>query len=115
MAAIQLAKAQGCLVIGSAGTDEGLTLIKAQGAEAVNHKVDGYMAQVKSMSPNGEGVDIILEMAAHINLGADLPLLKRGGTVVVIGNKGMTETSINARALMLTESQIVGLLGEMER
>ena len=31
--------------------------------------------------------------------------------MVVIGNKGMTETNINARALMLTESQIVGLLG----
>jgi len=34
-----------------------------------------------------------------------------GGTVVVIGNKGMTETNVNARALMMTESQIVGLLG----
>lgn len=111
VAAIQLAKAHGCQVIGTAGTDEGLALIKAQGAEAVSHKAEGYMASIKTLSPEGAGVDIILEMAAHVNLGADLPLLKRGGTVVVIGNKGMTETNINARALMLTESQIVGLLG----
>jgi D-arabinose 1-dehydrogenase-like Zn-dependent alcohol dehydrogenase len=50
-------------------------------------------------------------MCVRVCARADLPLLKRGGTVVVIGNKGMTETSINARALMLTESQVVGLLG----
>ena len=43
------------------------------------------MAEIKKLSPNGDGVDIVLEMAAHVNLGADLPLLRRGGTVVVIG------------------------------
>ena len=48
------------------------------------------MVDIKSLTNNGEGVDIILEMAAHVNLNADLTLLKRGGTVVVIGNKGMT-------------------------
>eukprot|EP00288_Rhodomonas_lens_P002625 CAMPEP_0177720396 /NCGR_PEP_ID=MMETSP0484_2-20121128/16601_1 /TAXON_ID=354590 /ORGANISM="Rhodomonas lens, Strain RHODO" /LENGTH=331 /DNA_ID=CAMNT_0019232651 /DNA_START=22 /DNA_END=1017 /DNA_ORIENTATION=- len=111
LAAIQLAKAQGCTVIGTAGTDEGLELVKSQGAQAISHKAENYMNEIKTMSPNGEGVDIILEMAAHVNLGKDLPLLKRGGTVVVIGNKGMTETNINARALMLTESSIVGVLG----
>jgi len=111
LAAIQLAKAQGCEVIGTASTEEGLALISSLGAQAVNHKKEGYMAEIKALTPKTEGVDMILEMAAHINLGADLPLLRRGGTVVVIGNKGMTETNINARALMLTESQIVGLLG----
>jgi NADPH:quinone reductase len=109
LAAIQLAKAQGCEVIGTAGTEDGLALISALGATAVSHKKEGYIAEIKTLSP--EGVDVILEMAAHINLGADLPLLRRGGTVVVIGNKGMTETNINPRALMLTESQVVGLLG----
>lgn len=111
IAAIQLAKAHGCKVIGTAGTDEGLALIKSQGAEAISHKKEGYMEEIKALSPEGAGVDILLEMAAHVNLGADLPLLRRGGTVVVIGNKGMTETTLNPRALMLTESQIVGLLG----
>ena len=96
-------------MIGTAGTEDGLALISAFGAKAVSHKKEGYIAEIKTLSP--EGVDVILEMAAHINLGADLPLLRRGGTVVVIGNKGMTETNINPRALMLTESQVVGLLG----
>jgi len=111
LAAIQLAKAAGCEVIGTAGTEEGVALVTAQGAQAVSHKAQDYMTQIKALSPKGEGVDIILEMAAHVNLNADLPLLRRGGTVVVIGNKGMTETNVNARALMMTESQIVGLLG----
>jgi len=36
----------------------------------VNHKKEGYMAEIKALTPKAEGVDIILEMAAHINLGA---------------------------------------------
>jgi hypothetical protein len=39
-----------------------------------------------------DGLAPISALCAH-NLGADLPLLRRGGTVVVIGNKGMTESN----------------------
>ncbi len=39
-----------------------------------------------------DGLAPISALCAH-NLGADLPLLRRGGTVVAIGNKGMTESN----------------------
>lgn len=37
----------------------------------------------------GGGVDVILEMLANVNLGADLRMLAMGGRVAVIGNRGM--------------------------
>jgi len=51
----------GCEVIGTAGTEEGLALVKAQGAQAVSHATADYMAEIKSLSPKGEGVDIVRE------------------------------------------------------
>ena len=39
----------------------------------------------------GRGVDVILEMAAHVNLDKDLGLLAPRGRVVVIGNRGRVE------------------------
>jgi NADPH:quinone reductase-like Zn-dependent oxidoreductase len=98
LAVIQLAKLQECKVIGTAGTKDGLAPISALCAQAASQK--RYIAEIKMLSP--EGVDVMLKMGAHINLGADLPLLRRDGTVVVIGNQGMTETNVGgkvARAL----------------
>jgi NADPH2:quinone reductase len=108
LAAIQLAKLHGCRVIATAGTQEGLELVTAHGAFAVNHKTEGYMEEILKLT-SGQGVNIVLEMLANVNLGADLTILARGGVVCVIGNRGPAQ--IDARQLMLKESSIVGCLG----
>ncbi len=36
----------------------------------------------------GRGVDVILEMAAHINLDKDISVLAKFGRIVVIGSRG---------------------------
>ena len=109
IAAIQLAISHGCTVVGTAGTPAGLELIRSQGAYAVLHNQEGYMEEVLAMTPEKKGADVILEMAAHANLDKDLKLLKKNGTVVIIGSRGSVE--INPRSLMTTEGNIVGLLG----
>src|SRR5262245_55044247 len=46
--AIQLAKRAGLTVIGSAGTSQGLKLVRAEGADyAVDHSQEGYMDDVR--------------------------------------------------------------------
>ena len=40
---------------------------------------------------DGRGVNVVFEMAAHINLDKDLTVLALGGRVVVIGNRGRVE------------------------
>ena len=107
IAAVQIARAHGLAVIGSGGTDRGLELVREQGASVVvNHKEANYLDQVMRAT-NGHGVDVILEMAAHINLDKDLALLAPRGRVVVIGNRGRVE--IDARQTMARDAAIFGM------
>ena len=107
LAAVQFTRALGCTVIGTAGTDDGLRLVSEQGAHFVlNHRVDGYLAKVMDLT-GGKGVDLILEMAAHVNLGKDLEILAKNGRVIVIGNRGPVQ--IDARETMRRDADIRGM------
>jgi NADPH2:quinone reductase len=107
-AAVQWAKAAGVKVIGTAGTEKGLELVRAEGADhALNHKNEGYREEVMKIT-GGKGVDVILEMLANVNLGNDLTMLARNGRVVVIGSRGKVE--INPRDAMGREATIMGLM-----
>lgn len=107
IAAVQLAKAAGLRVIGTAGSEEGKALVTAQGAHHVlNHRLAGYLEQLQELTC-GRGVDIILEMLANVNLGNDLPVLAKGGRVVVIGSRGRVE--IDPRDAMGMEATILGM------
>ncbi len=106
-AAVQLARAAGLRVVGTAGTEEGRALALEQGAQHVlDHRAPGYLEQLSALT-EGRGVDVILEMLANVNLDRDLGALARGGRVVVIGSRGTVE--INPRQLMTRDAAIVGL------
>ncbi|MDH4099993.1 MAG: NADPH:quinone reductase [Nitrospirota bacterium] len=106
-AAVQLARAAGMTVIGTAGTDKGRTLVEAQGAHHVlDHKDPGYIDRLKDIT-GGRGVDVILEMLANENLGKDLTVLAPKGRVVVIGCRGSVE--INPRDAMSKDASIVAM------
>ncbi|MDP6346636.1 MAG: NADPH:quinone reductase [Alphaproteobacteria bacterium] len=106
-AAIQLARASGLIIIGSAGSDRGRDLVLEQGAHhAVDHGKDGYLETVRELT-GGAGPDLILEMLANVNLQSDLDLVARFGRIVVVGNRGTIE--INPRAAMMKELDILGL------
>ena len=49
-------------------------------------------------------MDVILEMLANVNLGADLKLLARDGRVVVIGSRG--DVTITPRDLMTRRASV---------
>ncbi|HWX43322.1 MAG TPA: NADPH:quinone reductase [Blastocatellia bacterium] len=107
IAAVQLARAAGMTVIGTAGSDRGLKLAQEQGAHHVlNHHNPGYMDEVLALT-GGRGVDVILEMVANVNLGKDLKVLARGGRVVVIGSRGVVE--IDPRDTMGRNASILGM------
>ena len=63
-AAVQIARAANMTVLGTAGTTEGLQLVKDQGAHyALDHRASDYVKQFMDLT-GGKGADIILEMAA---------------------------------------------------
>jgi len=103
-AALQMARAMGLNIYGTAGTEAGLELIKREGAaHTFNHTKAGYEEEIMKAS-GGKGVDIILEMLANVNLAKDLKLLATNGRVIVIGNRG--EITINPRDLMTRRGSI---------
>ncbi|GMS92136.1 hypothetical protein PENTCL1PPCAC_14311, partial [Pristionchus entomophagus] len=87
LAACQLAAFAGAsLVVGTAGTEQGLEAVRRNGAHhAVNHRDAGYVQQLKQLAP--EGFDLIIEMAAGVNLSTDIDLLARGGRVGIVGRQ----------------------------
>jgi NADPH2:quinone reductase len=106
-AAVQIARAHGMHVIGTAGTEEGLRLVREQGAhEALNHRDPDYLSKIAGMT-GGRGVNVILEMLANVNLDRDLDILAAHGRIVVIGNRGRVE--IDPRKMMGKDGTMLGM------
>jgi len=107
IAAVELAHARGLTVIGSGGTDKGLETVREHGADVVvNHREANYTDGIMKAT-GGRGVNLIVEMAAHVNLDRDLTLLAKFGRVVVVGNRGRVE--IDARQAMGRDAAILGM------
>ncbi|XP_072163760.1 quinone oxidoreductase-like [Diadema setosum] len=108
IAALQFCRQYGMRVLGTAGSAEGLELIKREGAhEAFSHREEGYISKIMDAT-NGRGVDVIVEMLANVNLQKDLDMLSPGGTVAVVGSRGDIE--ISPRATMAKETSVVGVM-----
>ena len=107
IAAVELAHARGLRVLGTGGTDKGLQAAREHGADIVfNHKTPNYADEIKKAT-GGRGVDVVIEMAANINLDTDLSLLAPRGRVVVVGNRGRVE--IDPRQAMGRDAAILGM------
>ena len=107
LAAVQIAHAQGVTVLATGGSDRGRTAARDSGADFVfDHTAPNYLDDIMRAT-DGRGVDVILEMAAHINLDKDLGLLAPRGRVVLIGNRGRVE--IDARQAMGRDAAILGM------
>jgi NADPH:quinone reductase len=107
IAAVQLARAAGLTVVGTAGTEQGRQLVREQGAHHVlDHSTPGYLDALISLT-EGHGPDVILENLANVNLNKDLTVVARHGRIVIIGSRGTLE--INPRGAMLRDASILGL------
>jgi len=107
-AALQLARAHGLRVFGTAGSDEGFKLVREQGAhEVFDHRAPDHFEQIMKAT-GGHGVDVIVEMLANVNLGKDLTILAKTGRVVIIGSRGPVQ--INPRDTMQSDADVRGMI-----
>jgi NADPH:quinone reductase-like Zn-dependent oxidoreductase len=87
IAAIQLAKAAGFTVIGTASSERGRSQVIQEGADyAVNHADPNYAEQILDLT-QGQGPDLILSMKVGFTFPKDLQLAKNKGRIVMIGVK----------------------------
>jgi len=107
IAAVQLARARGLTVIGTAGTEKGRKMVAEHGAHHVlDHTAPGYLDEVVKLT-GGQGVDVILEMLANVNLQKDFGALAMRGRIAVIGNRGSVD--FNPRLAMNKNAAILGV------
>jgi NADPH2:quinone reductase len=107
-AAVQLARARGLRVFGTAGSVEGIKLARQQGAhEVFDHREPDRFKQIMNAT-GGHGIDVIVEMLANVNLGKDLTILAKRGRVVIIGSRGRVE--IDPRNTMQRDADVRGMI-----
>jgi NADPH2:quinone reductase len=106
IAGVQLGRALGLTIFGTASSQKGLDLATKEGAHQVfDHSKPGYLDEIMKAT-GGRGVDIVLEMLANVNLAHDMKLLATNGRIIVIGNRG--EIAINPRDLMSRRGTVRG-------
>jgi NADPH:quinone reductase len=107
IAAVQLARAGGLHVTGTASSDRGKKLVAEEGAhEVLDHSQKDHFEKALALT-GGRGYDVIVEMLANVNLAKDLNILAQNGRVVVVGNRGTIE--INPRDAMGRDGSILAM------
>src|SRR4029077_19451069 len=107
IAAVQLARAAGLHVVGTASSERGRKLVSEEGAhQTLDHSAPDHFDKALALT-GGRGYDVIIEMLANVNLAKDLRILALGGRVVVVGNRGTIE--INPRDAMGRDGSILSM------
>lgn len=110
--AVQLARLAGARVIATAGSPAGETLLTSIGADFVlNHHQKDYRRRLSELT-DYQGIDLLIEMLANVNLQQDFDWMAIGGRIVIVGNRG--EIQINPRSIMAKDLDVKGvMLGNM--
>jgi len=109
--AIQLAKAMGCTVIATAGSDAKCAACVALGADhAINYRTQDFVLEVKRIT-EGRGVNVVLDMVAGDYVAREIDCLAEDGRLVLIAVQGGVKSEFNAglvlrRRLTLTGSTL---------
>lgn len=121
-AAVQLAKALGCEVFGTASKDSKLDLIRGLGADhPINYHTEDFVEIIRKKT-GGQGVDVILEVVGGDIFRKSLEVLNPFGRVAVIGFASLNLNKLNPFSwwktwkdiprvkidAMATASQVVG-------
>jgi NADPH2:quinone reductase len=106
--AIALAKAIGCTVIVTAGTDDKCAACVALGADhAINYKTQDFVAEVKRLT-NGRGADVVLDMVAGDYIEREVQCVADDGRIAVIAVQGGTKSALDSGLLLRKRIALTG-------
>lgn len=106
--ALALAKALGCRVIVTAGTDEKCAACVALGADhAINYRTQDFAVEVLRLT-DGQGADVILDMVAGDYLGRELRCVADDGRIAVIAVQGGTRSELDSGLLLRKRVTVSG-------
>lgn len=97
--AIQYAKALGCRVAATAGTEAKLQHCRDMGADIALDYHDDWVAGLKDAT-DGKGADVILDIMGAKYLGLNVDAMAKDGRTVIIGMQGGVKGELNIGKLL---------------
>jgi alcohol dehydrogenase len=113
--AIRVAKALGCTVITTVGSDDKAAKARALGADhVINYGTDRFEGVVRKLTGK-KGVDVVFEHVGADTWNGSLLSMKRGGRLVTCGATSGPSASINLMQLFQQQYRIIGSFGASMR
>jgi len=106
--AIQLAKAFGCKVIVTAGSDDKCAACVAIGADhGINYRTQDFVAETKRLT-GGKGADVVLDMVGGDYIERELQCMAEDARLALIAVQGGTSSKLDAGLLLRKRLALVG-------
>ena len=110
-AAIKMAKAIGCTVYTTVGSDEKAEKARALGSDhVINYNEERFEGEVRRLTKR-KGVDVVFEHVGADTWNGSLLCLKRGGRLVTCGSTSGISTTMNLMQLFQQQYRIFGSFG----
>ena len=109
LAAVEIAKAKGAKVIGTAGTDEKCAAIRKHGADlAINYQTDDFVSAVKAWT-DGHGADVVIDPVGGDVSEPSLRAMAHGARMVTLGYAAGSIPRLPINFLLLKNMTVTGL------
>lgn len=113
--AVKMAKALGCTVIATAGSDEKCAQAKALGADhVVNYSTDRFESVARKVTKK-RGVDVVFEHVGAATWAGSLLSLRMGGRLVTCGSTSGVSAETNLMMIFQRQLRIFGSFGASMR
>ena len=113
--AIKMAKAMGCTIITTVGSDDKIEKAKALGADhVINYRTDRFEGRVRKITGK-KGVDVVFEHVGGEGFNGSLLCLKKGGRLVTCGATAGPVIQFNLMQLFQQQYKILGSFGASMR
>jgi alcohol dehydrogenase len=113
--AIMMAKALGCTVITTIGSDDKADKVKSLGADhVINYRKERFETLVRKLTRK-KGVDVVFEHTGAETFNGSLICLKRGGRLVTCGATSGPTVTFNLMQLFQQQYRIFGSFGASMR
>ncbi|MBB3897770.1 zinc-binding dehydrogenase [Roseococcus suduntuyensis] len=114
-AAVRMAKAIGCTVIGTVGDEEKAEKARALGADhVVNYNVDRFESIARRVTGK-RGVDVVFEHVGAATWQGSLLSMKMGGRLVTCGSTSGVSAETNLMMLFQRQLRLIGSFGATVR
>lgn len=108
LAAVQIAKAFGAIVIATAGSKRKFEVARDFGADyTIDYKKEGWAEEVKKLTPKGRGVDVVFDPVGMVN--DSLKCTAWGGRIVIIGFTSGNIEKIAMNRVLLRNVSLIGM------